>query len=98
LGFDILGPLCDTCENKMNKEAGELFLRLTRKPTPMELAAAEMMNALRFARDNCPDEWDALMASHAGPRICTAWDHVRELLTAAGFKGGGIEEPTPVCR
>lgn len=36
-----------------------------------------LLEALRFARDNAPAEWDALMATEAGPVISDAWDAAR---------------------
>jgi len=36
--------------------------------------APTLLEALRFARDKAPTEWDALMATEAGPVICEAWD------------------------
>lgn len=44
---------------------------------PATEAMQWMMDALRFARDNQPIEWDALMATEAGARICTAWSKMR---------------------
>lgn len=45
--------------------------------------AESVLKVLRGARDNSPEEWDALMKSESGPSICGLWDHLRELIKQA---------------
>lgn len=97
LGMDI-GPMCDECNHDLNVQAIAFVRRLTRTvpPTALGDSAAMLLNALRFARDNAPAEWDALLGvDHVGHRICNAWDAVKRELAAVGYSQ---RHPEPVPR
>jgi hypothetical protein len=47
------------------------------KPTSVQ-AAAVALEAMRHARDNAPDEWDALMKTESGVLLTKAWDALKE--------------------
>jgi hypothetical protein len=81
--MDLGGPLCDECLRSLNTRTRAMWARIS-KPAPTELgnAAAEMLNALRFARDIAPTEWDA---EFVGPRLCNAWDNLKAELKRSGY-------------
>jgi hypothetical protein len=88
--MDLGGPLCDECLRNLNARARSLWIRLSKPPAPSPTdlgnAAAEMLNALRFARDMAPTEWDALLAAECvGPRLCSAWDNLKAELKRSGY-------------
>jgi hypothetical protein len=58
---------------------GEVFAKDAPPPTA-EAAAAQVLAALRYARDFEQEKWDALMTTEAGVLIMKAWDALKAIL------------------
>lgn len=62
----------------MKEQTAELMDLAQRLANANRKQVATMtIQSLRCVRDCCPDEWDALMNSDAGPLLCTLWDYLK---------------------
>lgn len=61
------------------KIVGEVFAKDDPPPSALA-AAAQVLSALRYARDFEPEKWDAIMTTEAGVLIMKAWDALKAVL------------------
>ncbi len=67
------------CAEDQIRELRGRLMNLAEPPKALET----VLKAVREARDTAPAEWDALMASCAGPALTSAWDEVKAALGEA---------------
>lgn len=52
---------------------------VTARITALAYQACDILGVIRDIRDNCPEQWDAIMSTRYGSRMCSLWDRLRDL-------------------